>query len=176
MAHALTLARLDLWNETCTHLYYSSVFDVNNFISYGSGNQNLTLFYECNPSSGFTKKPANLFECESNGNKSDSYSLVGPFPLDPVLGVVECDVRVEVAILEEEAHRLIDNRSLLREVLMKGFHVSYRNPYEDECIVCVGSGGHCGFDSDSEIPICICGDRLCPSPGNLAFLLVNSGV
>ncbi|TKY64813.1 hypothetical protein E2542_SST07664 [Spatholobus suberectus] len=162
-AHTLTLARLDLWNETCTHVYVNSTFDGPSF-SYGSGNQNLALFYECKPSSELTKTPENLFHCEGNGNKNNSYSLVGPFLLDPVLSIVECDEHIEVPILKEQADRLVENRSLLGEVLMKGFNVNYTNPYESECLECLGSGGQCGFDSDDNEPICICGDRLCPTP------------
>ncbi|RDX69564.1 LEAF RUST 10 DISEASE-RESISTANCE LOCUS RECEPTOR-LIKE PROTEIN KINASE-like 1.4, partial [Mucuna pruriens] len=163
VARTLTLARLDLWNETCTHVYVNSTFDDPSF-SYGLGNQNLTLFYECKPTSAFTKTPANLFHCESNGYKNNSYSLVGPFPLDPIIGVVECDEHVEVPIFVEQAERLIENRSLLEEVLMKGFNVNYTNIYDSECVECLGSGGYCGFDSDNNEPICICGDHLCPTP------------
>lgn len=165
VTQSLTLARSDLWNETCTHHYVNSTFDGTIF-SYGSGNRNLTLFYECNPTSVFTTTPGNLFHCESNGDKNNSYSLVGPFPLDPVLSFVECHDGVGVPILEEQANRLVGNRSLLREVLMKGFHLSYSNPYDNDCFECLGSGGQqCGFDSDNNEPICVCGDRLCPSPG-----------
>lgn len=160
----LTLARLDLWNETCTHYYVNSTFDGEIF-SYGSGNRDLTLFYGCKPVTGLNRSLENLFECQGNGNdgRSDSYSLLGPLPLDPVLSVVECDHYVGVQILEMEADRLVKTRSLLREILMKGFHVNFRNPYEDECSQCLRSGGQqCGFDSE---PICICGDRLCSFPG-----------
>ncbi|KAG5051235.1 hypothetical protein JHK87_003433 [Glycine soja] len=164
-AHTLNLARLDLWNETCTNVYVNSTFDGPTF-SYGSGNQNLTLFYECEASSRITETPENLFHCWSNGDKNNSYSLVGPFPLDPILEVVECDEHVKVPILIELADRLVKNRSLLGEVLMKGFNVNYMNPYETECFECLASGGVCGFDSDNDEPICICGDQLCATPGS----------
>lgn len=154
-------------------MYVNSSFD-DLIFSYGSGNQNLTLFYECKPSSVFNNTPENLFHCEGNGDKNESYSLVGPLPLDPVLAVVECDEHVEVAILEEQGERLVKNRSLLGEVLMKGFNVKYTNPNESECVECVGYGGQCGFDSDENEAICICGDKLCPSTGifKLLFWLV----
>lgn len=174
MTRSLTLARVDLWNETCTHQYLNSTFDGTSF-SYGSGNSNLTLFYGCKPNSVFSKTPENLFFCESNGYKNNSYTLVGPFPLDPVFSLVECDRSVGVPILEEQSNRLVQNRSLLRQVLMSGFHVNYSNPYDSDCLECLssGSGHQCGFDSDDNEPICICGNNLCPSPGNPAFLLNN---
>jgi hypothetical protein len=171
--HSLTLARLDLWNETCTNHYINTSFDGTIF-SYGLGNRNLTLFYRCKATSVFTEKPHNLFYCNSNGDKNNSYSLIGPFPLDPVLKVVECDEGVGVPILEVQANRFAGNRSLLREVLMKGFNVNYSNPFDDECFECIRSGGQqCGFDYDENKPICICGNELCPSSGILDFLLVS---
>jgi hypothetical protein len=170
---SLTLARLDLWNETCTNHYINTSFDGTIF-SYGLGNRNLTLFYRCKATSVFTEKPHNLFYCDSNGDKNNSYSLIGPFPLDPVLRFVECDEGVGVPILEVQANRFAGNRSLLREVLMKGFNVNYSNPFDDECFECIRSGGQqCGFDYDENEPICICGNELCPSSGILDFLLVS---
>ncbi|CAJ2651496.1 unnamed protein product [Trifolium pratense] len=164
--HSITLARLDLWNETCTHHYINSTFDRTSY-SYGLGNRKLILYYGCKPTSVFTKDPHNLFCCDSNGYKKNSYSLIGPFPLDPILIFAECDEGVEVPILEEQANRLAGNRSLLREVLMKGFNVNYSNPFDDDCLKCSGSGGQqCGFDYDDNEPICICGNELCPSSGS----------
>ncbi|GAU38753.1 hypothetical protein TSUD_158850 [Trifolium subterraneum] len=149
--HSLTLARLDLWNETCTHQYINSSFDGTIF-SYGLGNRNLTLFYGCKPTSVFTEKPDNLFYCDSNGYKNNSYSLIGPFPLDPILSVVKCDEGVGVPILEEQANS---------------------NPLDDDCIECIRSGGQqCGFDYDDNEPICICGNELCPSSGKSS----NTGI
>lgn len=173
VTHSLTLARLDLWNETCTHHYVNSTFGGTSF-SNGLGNSKITLFYGCQPTSLFTEKPHNLFYCDSNGYKNNSYTLIGPFPLDPVLKFVQCDYGVGVPILEEQANRFAGNRSLLREVLMEGFNVNYNNPFENDCFECISSGGQqCGFDSDENEHICICGNGLCPS-GILAFLLVNS--
>ncbi|KAK2415293.1 LEAF RUST 10 DISEASE-RESISTANCE LOCUS RECEPTOR-LIKE PROTEIN KINASE 1.4 [Trifolium repens] len=173
---SLTLARLDLWNETCTNHYINTSFDGTIF-SYGLGNRNLTLFYRCKTTSVFTEKPHNLFYCNSNGDKNNSYSLIGPFPLDPVLKFVECDEGVGVPILEVQANRFAGNRSLLREVLMKGFNVNYSNPFDDECFECIRSGGQqCGFDYDNNEPICICGNVLCPSSGKSSSTGIIIGV
>ncbi|RYR60017.1 hypothetical protein HN51_068205 [Arachis hypogaea] len=168
VAQSLTIARADLWNNTCTNVHLNSTIDDGtSSFTYGSGNKNLTLFYGCGPSM-LNITPVNLFHCDSGyGNKSDSYSLIGPLPMDPILSIVHCELGVEVPILEDQANRLIGNRSLLREVLMKGFNVSYsNNHYESECLKCViGDGGQCGFDFDSNKVICICDDQLCSSSG-----------
>ncbi|KAK2415296.1 LEAF RUST 10 DISEASE-RESISTANCE LOCUS RECEPTOR-LIKE PROTEIN KINASE 2.4 [Trifolium repens] len=166
LTHSLTLARSDLWNETCTHHYINSTFDGTSF-GYGLGNRKLILYYGCKPTSVFTEEPHNLFYCYSNGDKNHSYSLIGSFPIDPILTFTECDEGVEVPILEVQANRLTGNRSLLREVLMKGFNVNYSNPFENDCFECIHSGGQqCGFDSDDNVPICICDNDLCPSSGS----------
>ncbi|KAF7811286.1 LEAF RUST 10 DISEASE-RESISTANCE LOCUS RECEPTOR-LIKE PROTEIN KINASE-like 1.4 [Senna tora] len=140
VGRVLTLARTDLWNETCTRNFVNSTFDSVNF-GYGSGNENLTLVYGCSRSPEIHTRPANLFECEFEGNRNDSYSWVGPLPEDPVLAIVDCVTRVEVPILQGEARRFLSNRSLLREVLMSGFNVNYSSPYENVCLKCVGYGG-----------------------------------
>ncbi|WJX82626.1 hypothetical protein P8452_65360 [Trifolium repens] len=166
LARSLTLARSDLWNETCTHHYINSTFDGTSF-RYGLGNRKLILYYGCKPTSVFTDEPHNLFHCYSNGDKNNSYSLIGSFPIDPILTFTECDEGFEVPILEVQANRFARNRSLLREVLMKGFNVNYSNPFENDCFECINSGGQqCGFDSDDNVPICICGNDLCPSSGS----------
>lgn len=106
-------------------------------------------------------KPDNLFTCEMNGKK-DAYYLIGPVPSDPVLSIFDCSVTMTVPILDSLVHVIQGNRSLLGEVLRKGFNVSYSNPYAGDCDKCYLKGGFCGFDSSSENFLCICGDRLCP--------------
>ncbi|KAI4346907.1 hypothetical protein L6164_007770 [Bauhinia variegata] len=161
----LTLARSDLWGETCTREFLNSSFDLNIF-NYSRGTEVLNLMYACIATTAIWPTPSNLFYCEFNGTRYDSYSLIGPVPRDPILDLVKCHASVQVPIFESEANRLKGNRSLLSEVLMKGFNMSYTNPYDDDCAECLGSGGLCGFDSDFGIPICICGDKLCPESGS----------
>uniref|UniRef100_A0A2C9WBP4 non-specific serine/threonine protein kinase n=1 Tax=Manihot esculenta TaxID=3983 RepID=A0A2C9WBP4_MANES len=159
ITRTMILSRSDLYNSTCTQQSANTTFNHTHF-SLGSDNQILSLFYGCNDSV-MPIKPDNLFTCEMNGKK-DAYYLIGPVPSDPVLSIFDCSVTMTVPILDSLVHVIQGNRSLLGEVLRKGFNVSYSNPYAGDCDKCYLKGGFCGFDSSSENFLCICGDRLCP--------------
>ena len=119
-----------------------------------------------------TARPHNLFNCDVSGvNFSDAYYLVGPVPRDPILSIFRCQVSVAVRMLLEVGNRLTGNRTTLGEALMEGFMVNYTDPYSRQCEDCSGSGGQCGFDSNSGQPICICNDRVCVPPGNFNLSL-----
>lgn len=110
--------------------------------------------------------PYNRFSCELSGvNFTDAFYLVGPVPVDPILQVItQCNVTVELKVDGEAAQWLTTNQTTLREALMSGFNVNYSDPYQNQCSNCSWSGGTCGFDSDSNLPICICGDLQCAIP------------
>ncbi|KAK3444862.1 hypothetical protein EUGRSUZ_A00693 [Eucalyptus grandis] len=99
--------------------------------------------------------------CLQHGTVTSNYYLIGAVATDPILNVSKCNVSVTVPILQSAVIMLTANRSALREALMEGFAVNYSNPYEDQCVMCGGIGGECGFDSDQGKPICICGDQIC---------------
>ncbi|KAG6659833.1 hypothetical protein I3843_03G059900 [Carya illinoinensis] len=152
----MTLARSDLWNNTCPHEFFNSTLNRDVF-DYGKVNEDLTIYYGC--SSNLTQRPSNLFNCSIDGNpSSNAYFLVGPIPTDPILSVISCTVGVRVKILKTAAAELTNNRSMLREVLMEGFNVNYST-----CANCLVSGGRCGFDSDLAQPICLCDNQPCPA-------------
>ncbi|XP_030527300.1 LEAF RUST 10 DISEASE-RESISTANCE LOCUS RECEPTOR-LIKE PROTEIN KINASE-like 1.4 isoform X2 [Rhodamnia argentea] len=155
---SLTLSRTDLYNNTCLQQYANATLNSTIF-AFASDDQVLNLFYGC--STLMTLKPGNLFNCEINGNQTDNYYLIGAVPTDPILNVSKCNVGVTVPILQSAVNMLTADRSKLREALMEGFEVNYTNPYEDQCLICGGTGEKCGFDSDLGRPICICGDHIC---------------
>ncbi|PSS30596.1 Leaf rust 10 disease-resistance locus receptor-like protein kinase [Actinidia chinensis var. chinensis] len=159
----LVLARSDLWNNTCPKKFDNSTTDSNVF-NYDFDNQDLHLVYGCSSLLNYT--PYNRFNCTVSGvNSSDAFYVVGPVPVDPILGnVTKCNVMITVPVASDAASRLIGNQTTLAETLMKGFHVIYKDPYVDECSNCTWIGGRCGFDANSSSPICICGDLQCPIP------------
>ncbi|KAK4755165.1 hypothetical protein SAY87_008922 [Trapa incisa] len=176
---SLTMARSDLYNNTClsNSTYNNTTLNSTFFIGQPE-NEDLTIFYGC--SSIITIVPPNMFNCEINGSSSKSYYLMGPVPYDPVLNVSKCNVSVSVPILQSSAAMLTDNRSLLKEALMKGFAVNYTVPYEEECIKCRRILGECVFNSTSGGPICICsGSGVCSVSGKdritLGIVLALSG-
>ncbi|KAA8530595.1 hypothetical protein F0562_005304 [Nyssa sinensis] len=156
----LTLARLDLWNNTCPQIFLNSTFNTNIFDT-SVGNKNLTMIYGC--SSRLAVNPYNLFSCNVSGvNASDSYYLIGPVPSDPILQFINCHISITVQLLSDAANRLTSNRSTVGEVLMAGFNVNYSDPYDIKCSECVRSGGQCIFVLNSSEPVCNCGgNRLC---------------
>ncbi|XP_059670733.1 LEAF RUST 10 DISEASE-RESISTANCE LOCUS RECEPTOR-LIKE PROTEIN KINASE-like 2.7 [Cornus florida] len=162
---ALTLARSDLWNNTCPRKFINSTLNSSVFDT-SVGNVDLTLIYGC--SSILTVKPLNLFGCNVSGvNGSDAFYLNGPVPSDPVLKLFACNVSVTVPVVGDASKRLAGNRTTLGEALMEGFNVNYNDPYDKQCLECIGFGGQCGFSSNLGEPVCICdGDRVCsvPSP------------
>uniref|UniRef100_A0A5B6YZB9 non-specific serine/threonine protein kinase n=1 Tax=Davidia involucrata TaxID=16924 RepID=A0A5B6YZB9_DAVIN len=156
----LTLARLDLWNNTCPQIFVNSTLNSSIFDT-SVGNEDLTMIYGCSPR--VPVNPPNLFSCNVSGaNSSDSYYMIGPVPTDPLMRFMKCDVSITVRLLSEAAFRLNSNRSTVEEVLMEGFNVNYSDPYEKQCSECIGSGGQCEFHLNSGEPVCNCSGRPCP--------------
>ncbi|KAI3432995.1 uncharacterized protein J3R85_007429 [Psidium guajava] len=158
---SLTLSRTDLYNNTCLQQYANATLNSTIF-AFARDNEDLTLTYGC--STLMTLKPANLFNCEINGTETDNYYLIGAVPTDPILNVSKCNVTVTVPIRQSAVSMLTADRSKLREALMEGFDVNYTIPYEDQCLICGGIGGECGFDSDLGRPICIVAIIFVPHP------------
>ncbi|KAA8547784.1 hypothetical protein F0562_004213 [Nyssa sinensis] len=160
----LTLARLDLWNNSCPQTFVNSTLNSTIFNT-DVGNGDLTMMYGCSSTMNYT--PQNLFSCNVNGvNSSDSFYLTGPVPRDPIISFLECNVSIVTPVIGDAGVRLTSNRSTLEEVLMQGFNVNYSDPYDNQCSQCIENGGQCGFESSSGQAVCICGDRPCPAAGS----------
>ncbi|KAK3426332.1 hypothetical protein EUGRSUZ_F02802 [Eucalyptus grandis] len=160
-SRSLTLSRTDLYNSTTCLPRYANTTLNSTFFTLASDHEGLTLFYECSNLTNIN--PNNRFSCKINGTKTDNYYLSGAVPTGPILDGSKCEVSVTVPIQRSAAIMLNGSRSSLTGVLMRGFEVNYMNPYEDQCVMCGGIGGQCGFDSDQGKPICICGDQICPT-------------
>lgn len=165
VAQTLSLARLDLWNETCTHELLNSSLASDFFSFRADDNVDITIFYGCANSSSTLPKPENWFHCNINQTFNDAYYLIGPVPLDPIMSTFKCAIGITVPIFKITAAKLVGDRSLFKEAIMSGFNASYTNPYMDQCNKCLNVNGQCGFDSDSNRSVCICGSRLCDPAG-----------
>ncbi|KAM1956300.1 hypothetical protein ACFX16_025732 [Malus domestica] len=171
----LTLARSDLWNSTCTDKLANSTLE-SVFFSYDEDDDmDVTIFYGCN-STLITPKPKNWFFCDLNLTFDDAYYVIGPVPLDPIMSGFKCSVGITVPILKTTAAVLVANRSLFGEAIMTGFNVNYTNPYEKQCAKCLNVNGLCGFDSDKNRPVCICGNRVCNPAGNKPQIKIGLAV
>ncbi|KAG5535333.1 hypothetical protein RHGRI_023189 [Rhododendron griersonianum] len=166
----LTLSRSDLSTTTCPTSFFNTTLDPT-FFQPGTGNKDLTLAYGCSSLPHYSNyTPYNLFSCVLSGvnisnNSSDAFYLVGPLPIDPILGIItKCVVIVTVPVSGDAARRLTGNETTLGGALKEGFNVSYSDPYASHCENCTLIGGLCGFDDSLGEPICICDDRRCPIP------------
>ncbi|XP_070673507.1 G-type lectin S-receptor-like serine/threonine-protein kinase At1g61500 isoform X1 [Malus domestica] len=160
----LTLARSDLWNSTCTDKLGNSTLESEFFTYDDDDDMDVTIFYGCN-STLISPKPENWFFCDLNLTFDDAYYVIGPAPLDPIMSGFKCSVGITVPILKTTAAVLVGNRSLFGEAIKTGFNVHYTNPYEKQCAKCLNVNGLCGFDSDKNRPVCICGNRVCNPAG-----------
>ncbi|KAK2632697.1 hypothetical protein EUGRSUZ_L01204, partial [Eucalyptus grandis] len=161
---SLILSRADLnASNGCLRQYANTTLNSTIF-TFASDGEDLTLFYECSNLTNIN--PDNQFTCKINGIDMDSYYLIGAVPTDLILNGSKCEVSVTVPIqpfMVKTVPYTIQWNAWLKGVLMEGFEVNYTNPYEDQCVMCGGIGGECGFDSDQGKPICICGDQICPT-------------
>ena len=128
----MTLARSDLWNNTCLADPFNNSTILNSAIlNYTTDNEDLTIYYGC--FFKFTEiriLPSNLFKCSStNEEMSASFYITGPVPTDPILNITTCHVGVKLKILQTAAFQLTSNQASLREVLMEGFNVTYNTKH-----------------------------------------------
>ncbi|CAL9012711.1 unnamed protein product [Prunus brigantina] len=171
----LKLARSDLWTSTCTDMVFNSTMK-SEFFSYNeSDDVDVTISYGCN-STNNTPKFGNRFHCNNNRAFNDSYYLIGPVPLDPIMSMFKCEIGITVPILKTSAEKLVANRSLFQEAINEGFTVNYTNPYDNQCAQCLGVNGLCGFDSGSSRPVCICGNRVCDPAGSQKQIAIGIAV
>ena len=129
----MTLARSDLWNNTCLlrNQFTNSTILNSTILNYTTDNEDLTIYYGC--FFKFTEiriLPSNLFNCSSiNEEMSASFYIIGPVPTDPNLNITTCHVGVKLKILQTAAFQLTSNQASLREVLMEGFNVTYNTKH-----------------------------------------------
>ena len=131
----MTLARSDLWNNTCLADQFTNSTILNSTIlNYTTDNEDLTIYYGCFFNHTVMSMPPNHFKCSSiNGEMSASFFLTGPVQEDLILNIAKCNVGVTLKILQMAAFQLRSKQALLREVLMEGFIVTYSNCISQPC-------------------------------------------
>ena len=119
----LTLARSDLWNNTCLADQFTNSTILNSTIlNYTTDNEDLTIYYGC------------FFNCSSiNEEMSASFYIISPVPTNPILNSSTCHVGVTLKILKTAAFQLTSKHASLREVLMEGFNAAYSDCVSQPC-------------------------------------------
>ncbi|XP_074346357.1 LEAF RUST 10 DISEASE-RESISTANCE LOCUS RECEPTOR-LIKE PROTEIN KINASE-like 2.1 [Apium graveolens] len=154
----ITVARQDLWNNTCPNSIYNTDLDYRVF-SHPSGDQNLTLYYGCATVPG--QQSPYEFECTVNGTSSDSYFYTQDALLSLNTSQSSCTVTIRVPINRTSAQLLTPATATqddLKDVLKAGFGLKWK-ANDTECNACARSGGRCGYNSSTSSFACYCIDR-----------------
>ncbi|PIN03331.1 hypothetical protein CDL12_24148 [Handroanthus impetiginosus] len=167
----LRVARDDLWDNVCPRVVTNTALNFTIFDYYSTANdQNITLHYGCtiNPVAIAGISPYN-FNCSVNGLFSWNYYLTGQ---NSWLGNgTPCNTVISVPVNGTAAPALANPWSvnLLQGALNNGFWIQW-SANNDNCNVCVRSGGVCGYNADSGSFSCYCSNgtrrATCDDDGN----------
>ncbi|KAK9106217.1 hypothetical protein Scep_023061 [Stephania cephalantha] len=152
---SMSIARSDFMDDPCPANYINSTLDTSLFEYSAANTVNLTLFYDCVPS---TSGPLALkqFTCNSSSSTTVVYNY---FDIRDESIISTCRYKNMVTQVSKVGFdRLTSSPStinLLGQVLKDGFDVEYSVDVS-HCKACVDSGGQCGFDSALQIPTCFC--------------------
>lgn len=155
----ITVARQDLWNNTCPSPIYDTELD-DSLFSRLSGDQNLTLLYGCATIPG-QQSPLYEFDCTIDNTTSDSYFLTQGASLATNIAQLTCSNRITVPINQTSARTLTSPSSSendLKEVLKVGFGLKW-DANDSICNECARTGGRCGYNSSTSSFACFCSDR-----------------
>ncbi|KAK3036548.1 hypothetical protein RJ639_030989 [Escallonia herrerae] len=157
----LTVARQDMWNETCPMYLYNTTLDYNLF-SYAPNQQNITLHYDCFEIQ--TQIP-NRFTCNANGTASISYftSSTISLPSLPSLpnNINFCNKSVSVPVNQTSGAALTSSSATVAEMeaaLAAGFELQWA-ANNKRCTQCSESGGRCGYNPTTLSFACYCSDQ-----------------
>ncbi|XP_059642133.1 LEAF RUST 10 DISEASE-RESISTANCE LOCUS RECEPTOR-LIKE PROTEIN KINASE-like 2.7 [Cornus florida] len=155
----LTVALDDFWNNICPKYLYNATLDSNLF-SYTSNTVNFTLYYGCPLIPGQALLPSQ-FSCSPNGTATSSYYA-------PYLGTITiegsststCSDILIVHVFQTAAVALTTTvpSIMIGAALDQGFELRWQ-ANDTICSECVGSGGRCGYDLDSNLFTCYCADQ-----------------
>ncbi|XP_052204431.1 LEAF RUST 10 DISEASE-RESISTANCE LOCUS RECEPTOR-LIKE PROTEIN KINASE-like 1.2 isoform X3 [Diospyros lotus] len=155
LARTITVAREDLWNNSCPPRLINTTINFQHF-SYGSVLRNLTLFYGC----PFHLAPVpglwSWRNCTINVTTSTVYYATTSMTIDP--NAVSCDTSVGVPVFESAAQALEANLTSIGVAIDAGFGLQWSTEGV-RCIACLESGGVCGYNRSESEFTCFCRDQ-----------------
>ncbi|KAL3525480.1 hypothetical protein ACH5RR_013852 [Cinchona calisaya] len=180
-SHTLTVARNDLLVENiCPQFIYDTVLNFNIF-SYSSI-QNITLSYNCTP---IVPAPLNQFTCpaaNSSGITTTSFFATSAADNANSSSPVTCTNIIRVPVTQAAAQNLASstaNWAILTQAVKAGFPLNYEAS-NSECRDCSGSGGRCGYNTNSNSFACYCSDRaydrVCNGTGQNSRINLTKGI
>ncbi|KAG2714998.1 hypothetical protein I3760_03G055900 [Carya illinoinensis] len=163
----LKVARADYWNTTCPPTIVNTTINFSIF-SYPSSLVtlvNLTLYYDCSPSSSLPNLPPQLdqmairLNCPINGSTGaiNYYSSTIP----DLAGACKYNVEVPVVVSAAAAINLTLTEEALIEAIDGGFMLEW-NASNSNCDECQKSGGLCGFNTSTNAFACHCANGTFP--------------
>ncbi|CAI9110656.1 OLC1v1010720C2 [Oldenlandia corymbosa var. corymbosa] len=157
----VTVARDDLWNDTCPGVLKNTTLDFNMF-NYSSNTQTVTLSYGCIssvPGGGATAKPVNEFDCFINDTTTRNFftrsDVISSNTNNPPS--FKCNSSILVPVNRSAAQNLTATGAL-RAALTAGFTLQYE-ANSRICTRCIQTGGRCGYSYASSLFVCYCYDR-----------------
>ncbi|CAH1451198.1 unnamed protein product [Lactuca virosa] len=157
----ITIARNDLWENSCPRFLYDTSYNSTLFNGDNFDQRNVSLYYNCNSSIGVIPLTTNYrFSCNVNESQSDSYFIRTDQLIPSVASfLVQCQNRIDVPVNQSSAARLgsgIATTDDLRSGLTAGFQLQW-TANNNECDRCIRSNGQCGSNSTSpDLFACYC--------------------
>lgn len=152
----MTIARDDLWNNSCSGITDETSLDDTPFLNYGPSIRNLTIYYGCTDVNSLQHR-INSFACTGSREEvAGFYTTVDDDELGFQLPNLTdtCYYGINVSIQFTDNLRTGE----LRQALQQGYDVQYRS--DNLCSVCESSGGTCGTSNSTRRNfVCFCRDQ-----------------
>ncbi|KAK2986783.1 hypothetical protein RJ640_011008 [Escallonia rubra] len=159
---SLTVARQDMWNQTCPTYLYNTTLDFNLF-SYAANQQNITLHYDCIEIQ--TQTIPFRFDCNVNNTPSVSYFTSSTISLPSISNnMTVCNKSVSVPVNQTSGAALTSYSATVAKMeaaLAAGFELQWA-ANNTRCTQCSGSGGRCGYNTTTLSFACYCSDQPYP--------------
>ncbi|XP_076893687.1 LEAF RUST 10 DISEASE-RESISTANCE LOCUS RECEPTOR-LIKE PROTEIN KINASE-like 1.4 [Bidens hawaiensis] len=151
--HRMTIARNDLWENSCPRYYCNTTYDSTLFNGNNFNPENVSLFYGCQENIPVPATAVFRLRCDGNrtGQSTDSY-FYRTSAFVPEIGslFVQCNNSITVPVDRSNAN--VASEDDLRKALQAGFKLEWF-AYNDECDNCIRSNnGRCGTNSTG--PVC----------------------
>ncbi|PIN24105.1 Serine/threonine protein kinase [Handroanthus impetiginosus] len=149
----LRVAREDLWDNLCPRVLTNTTLNLTIFdYSSAASDENITLYYGCT-----IAIPPYNFSCSVNGGNSWNFYVTRE---NSGLGNgITCNSVISVPVNQTAARALATptmmSMNLLQESLNNGFSIQW-SANNDNCNLCVQSGGVCGYNQASGSFSCYC--------------------
>ncbi|KAF8026831.1 hypothetical protein BT93_F3347 [Corymbia citriodora subsp. variegata] len=169
-SRTMTVARNDYWGTICPASYDNTTQAITSSFSYTSDTvaSNLTLYYGCGTSSGQIAPTlsSSQFNCTINGSNVVGYFITkeasditttDPTTLATYFG--ECNTSVVLPVNQSAIQEIESSptSATVESAIDEGFGLQWTA--DNQCEVCVISGGRCGLDNGSGVFRCYCQDK-----------------